>query len=213
VPSRKRVARVTVLVIGILAVDAVVAACGGSSPTTRPSPSLITLDFSPVPTVASSSPSPRASAAQTAKPSTIAPTWPAGWDVAFCTAFTDTTVAHQLVIDIERAIADGNRSDAQGLANELAQTAPLAGTEMKRLRDWDPATDVKTNLTALLDLDTQVATAYQSYFNDDVKSALHDARQLRNQVGKQVTPINTQLQTLTDLGVSCPGTDLALEKF
>jgi hypothetical protein len=196
-----------VLVLGLL-----VTACGGTTATTRPSASLTTLVFSPVPSLgatASGSPLPT----HTPLRSTLAPSWPVGWDVAFCTAFTDTTVAHELVIDIERALADNSKSDAQGLANELAQTAQPADNEIKRLKDWDSAADVKTSLDALLTLDAQVASAYQSYFNDDVKSALHDARQLRNEVSKQVGPINTQLAALAALGVTCPGTTLALEKF
>lgn len=139
--------------------------------------------------------------------------WPVGWDVAFCTAFADTTVAHELIIDIERAIDEDNRTDAQGLANELAQTVPIAAGEVNRIGDWAPAIDVKTGMTTLLDLDTQAATAYQSYFNDDVKSALRDARQLRAQVRRQVGPMNEALQTLTAQGLACPGTDLKLEEF
>ena len=136
-----------------------------------------------------------------------------GWDVSFCTAFADATVAHQLVIDIERAIADENRSDAQGLANELAQTAPVAATEVTKLKVWDPATQLVTDMSTMLDLDTQAAAAYQSYFNDGVKTALKQARQLRTQVSKQVDPTNKQLQSVASLGLSCPGTDLQFESF
>jgi len=184
-------------------------ACGGATPTARPSSSLITLDFTPLPTAAGSRPA----ASRTPASSTLQASWPVGWDVSFCTAFADTTVAHELVIDIERALGDESRSDAQGLSNELAQTAPVASGEVKRMKDWDPATELKTDLTTLLDLDAQVAAAYRSYFNDDVRSGLHDARQLRNQVSKQVGPINQELQALVAMGVSCPGTNLTLEKF
>jgi len=193
----------------VLVVGAVVLACGGTTSTARPSASLVTLDFTPLPTSALPSPS----ATRTPARSTLPASWPVGWDVSFCTAFADLTVAHQLVIDIERAIADESPTDAQGLSNELAQTAPVAGNEVTNLKDWAPAADLKTSLMALLDLDTQAAAAYQSYFNDGVKSALHAARQLRNQVSRQVAPINEQLQLLADTGLSCPGADLALETF
>ena len=145
--------------------------------------------------------------------SSIPASWPIGWDVAFCNAFADTTVAHELIIDIERAIDEDNRDDAAGLANDLAQTAPIATSEVTRMTDWEPAAELKTNLTSLLDLDTQAAASYQTYFNDDVRSGLRAARQMRNQVGKQVAPINEQLQQLTDLGLSCPGAELSLEDF
>jgi hypothetical protein len=192
-----------------LLVGAIVLACGSGTPTARPSPSLVTLDFTPLPT----NQLPSLTPSRTPKATAITGSWPVGWDVAFCNAFADSTVAHELVIDIERAIADDNRTDAQGLANELAQTTPIASTEVTKLNDWAPAADVKTDLTTVLDLDTQAATAYQSYFNDDVKSALRQARQLRNQVSKQVGPINDALDALSAQGLSCPGTDLKLESF
>jgi hypothetical protein len=136
-----------------------------------------------------------------------------GWDVAFCNAFADLTVAHELLIDIERAIADDNKSDAAALAGELAQTAPIAEGEVTRMSDWETAAQLKADLTALLDLDTQASTAYKSYFNDGVRAGLRQARQLRTQVRKQVDPINAELAALAALGLSCPGTDLTLESF
>jgi len=167
------------------------------------------LDFTPLPSV----PLPSLVPTRTPAGPSIIPSWPVGWDISFCTAFNDVTVDHELVIDIERAIADGSQDDAQGLANQLAQTAPLTSSELTKLKDWAPATDLQASLVSLIDLDTQVGAAYQSYFNDGVKPALKQARQLRTQVGKQVTPINTQLQQLTHLGLSCPDHDLKLESF
>jgi hypothetical protein len=170
---------------------------------------LLIVDFSPLPTTNFPSVAP----SRTPAVSSIPASWPVGWDVAFCNAFADTTVAHELIIDIERAIDDDNKDDAAGLANDLAQTAPIATSEVTRMTDWAPAAELKTALTNLLDLDTQAATSYQSYFNDDVRSGLRAARQLRNQVGKQVAPINEQLQLLTEMGLSCPGGGLSLEDF
>jgi len=198
------------LAVGLISAAFFVVACGGSTPTTRPSASLITLDFTPLPTLA---PPPSVAASRTPRASTVAPTWPAGWDVAFCNAFADTTVAHELIIDIERALADNNRSDAQGLAAELAQTTPIASNEINRLSDWEPSAELKADLAQMLDLDSQAADAYTSYFKDGVKSGLRDARQLRTQVSRQVAPANEQLASLAALGLTCPGTDLKLETF
>lgn len=201
------------IVVCLLVIGGVVSGCGGGpTASTRPSSSLLTLEFTPPPTAARSTAVPSHTSGTTA-PSAPPASWPVGWDVAFCNAFADLTVAHQLLKDIERAITDGNKSDAQGLSSELAQTAPIAESEVTRMTDWAPAATLKTDLTALLDLDTQASTAYLSYFNDNVKAALHQARQLRTQVGKQVNPINTELAAVTALGLSCPGTDLTLESF
>jgi len=195
--------------VWLLVLSAVVIGCGGSSASTRPQQSLAIVDYSPLPTLAPYSPT----ASRTPQASTLAPSWPVVWDTSFCTAFTDMTVAHQLVIDIERAISDNSPSDAKGLDNELAQTAPVAKNEVTALKEWTPADQVKTDLAVMLDPDKQAATAYQSYFNDNVKTALKQARQLRNQVSKAVGPANTHLQQLVALGLSCPGQDLTLETF
>jgi hypothetical protein len=193
----------------LLLVGALVGACGGATSSTRPSSSLTTLDFTPLPSAAGASVAPTG----TPRRSTLPASWPVGWDVSFCTAFGDVTVAHELVIDIERAIAENNPTDAQGLANDLAQTAPLASNEVGRMKDWDPSAQLKLDLTSLLDLDAQAAATYQLYFTEGARTSLHDARQLRNQASKLVTPINEELHALSDLGVSCPGTDLALETY
>jgi len=184
------------------------AGCGGGAATPRPQQSLVTLDFSPLPTLA-----PLPSPNRTPFVSHLPASWPVGWDTAFCTAFSDLTVAHELVIDIERALADNNRSDAQGLADELNQTAPIATREINGLKDWEPAATAKTDLAGMLDLDTQAAQAYHDYFHNHVNTALRDARQLRNQVSKQVGPANQQLSQIAATGLSCPGHDLKLESF
>lgn len=186
----------------------VLSGCGGTSATTRPQASLLTLEFSPLPTLA-----PLPSVNRTPTVSRLPASWPVGWDTAFCTAFGDLTVAHELVIDIERATADDNKSDAQGLADELNQTAPVATKEVTGLKDWEPAAEVKATLVGMLALYTQAADSYHRYFHDGVKSALHDARQTRNQVAKQVNKANQQLAQLAATGLTCPGSDLKLESF
>ena len=64
----------------------------------------------------------------------------------------------------------------------------------------------------MLDLDAQAATAYQSYFNDNVKTALKQARQLRNQVGKAGRSGQRPAQQAGRHGTRCPGTDLTFER-
>ena len=187
----------------------VVVGCDMASSSTGPSPSLVNVDFSPLPSVALPSLLPT----KTPTGSTVIPSWPVGWDTSFCTAFSDLNVDHELVIDIERAIADGSPGDAQGLASQLVQTSAITSSELTKLKAWAPAASVQASLVSLIDLDGQVGDAYQSYFKDSVKGALKQARQLRTQVGKQVGPINTQLGQLAGLGLSCPGQGLKLESF
>jgi len=187
----------------------VVIGCGTSSASPGPTRSLAPVDFSPLPSVALPSVVPTKTPAR----STIIPSWPVGWDLSFCTAFGDLTVDHQLVIDIERAIADGSPGDAEGLASQLVQTAAITTSELTKLKAWAPAADVQARLLSLIGIDSQVGAAYQSYFKDSVKSALKQARQLRNQVSKQVGPINTQLGQLTALGLKCTSEGLKLETF
>ena len=183
-----------------------VAGCEDASSTLRPSTSLLELEFTPQATIGSGFASP------TTAPT--APGWPAGWDVAFCTAFSDITVAHELVIDIERALGDKARDDAAGLAAELGQTAPLASDELGRVREWEPATAVIADFEALITLYAQAADEYTSYFGSDgQKSSLRDARKSRRQVAKAVPGINDDLQQLAAMGVACPGTNLSLETF
>jgi len=186
-----------------------VVGCDASSASPGPSTSLVPLDFSPLPSVALPSVVPT----KTPPGPTILPSWPVGWDLSFCTAFGDLTVDHQLVIDIERAIADNSPGDAQGLTSQLVQTSSITTSELTKLKDWAPAATVQASLLSLIGLDSQVGAAYQSYFKDSVKSALKQARQLRNQVSKQVGPINTQLGQLSALGLSCTGQGLKLETF
>lgn len=190
-----------------LLVALVVAACDSPSGTARPSASLVELDFTPIPTQqALSSPG-------GGSPTPISGVWPVGWDVAFCTALTDSIVTHELAIDIQRALQDDARQDAEGLAAELAETVPIATAAVNRIRDWEPATDVKADLTAMLELHAAVAEAYQAWFDDGGRQLGRAARQARNQVARAVPDTNDHLAQLAELGLSCPGTNLALEEF
>ncbi len=191
----------------VVLLAAAILGCDSPTSSNRPSPSLIDLPFTPIPSATASS----SAAPQSAEPTEAA--WPAGWNIAFCTAFADATVAHQLVIDVERAIQDSAPDDARALSHELTQTAALAGDEVDRLRTWDPAADVKDDLAALLVMDADVGESYSAYFKDGRKSDLKAARQTRKQVRKAIAPANEHLAALTEIGVSCPGSSLELETF
>ena len=185
----------------------VVAACDTPRGTARPSASLLELDFTPIPTIGPIT-SPGAES-----PTPVVGAWPVGWDVAFCTGLTDTVVAHELVIDIQRALDDDAREDAVGLTTELAETLPVATAAVGRIRDWEPAAAVKADLTAMLLLHAEVATAYQAFFDEGGRPLNRAARQARNAVGRAVPAANQNLETLADLGLTCPGTSLVLEEF
>jgi hypothetical protein len=187
---------------------ALMAACGSPTSSVRPSASLVELEFTLRP-----SGDPTESDEPSGTPEPTPGSWPVGWDVAFCTALTDLTVAHELVIDIERAIGEDARDDARGLTAELAEVAPIAAAEIERLRDWEPALELKTSLTELVELELAVAAAYQTWFDEGGRPLLRDARRARNQVGRAVPQVNEQLGALADLGLSCPGTTLELEEF
>lgn len=190
-----------------LLIGLVVLACGGPSTTARPSASLVDLEFTPRPSAgASGSPG-----SPSANPSLVS--WPVGWDVSFCTALTDATVAHELAIDIQRALDEDARADAEALTAELAQIAPISADEANLLRDWEPAAQVKADLIALAELHAAVATAYQAWFTEGGRPLLREARQARNQVARAVPDANVNLQSLADLGISCPGVALELETF
>jgi hypothetical protein len=189
------------VLVGVLLV-----ACESPRSSARPSASLVELEFTARPSLAASGSS---SAQPSAWPSVGA--WPVGWDVAFCTAMTDATVAHELVIDIERALNDDAREDAAALVAELAEIAPIASNEITRLRDWEPAAAVKADMITLIALDMEVATAYQQWLTEGGRSLLRDARQARKAVGRAIPPANENLQALADLGLSCPGVRLELE--
>ena len=183
-----------------------VMSCESPRSSARPSASLVELEFTARPSPAASG---SVSAGPSARPSAGA--WPVGWDVAFCTALTDATVAHELVIDIQRALDDDAREDAMALAAELAEIAPIASNEINRLPDWEPAAAVKADMIALVALDIEVAAAYQQWFTEGGRPLLRAARQARNEVARAIPPANENLEALADLGLSCPGARLEFE--
>ena len=174
------------------------AAAGSSQAASQPS--LVTIDIQPAADDRADSPS------QSHTPGLDPDAQLAGrLGTSFCTAFADLTVAHQLAIDIERAIADNSRSDAQGLAKELAQTAPLANNEVTRLKEWAPADQVKTDMSAMLDLDNQVSQRIRKLLQRQRQSQRSSKlASCATRSSKAVDPANTQLAQLADLGSAAP---------
>lgn len=182
-----------------------IAACGGPSTSPRPSPSLVELEFTPLPTSSGSSPGPSASVA----PSGAAR--PDGWDAAFCAMFAEARVAQELLVDIERALDEGASRDARGLARELSQVAQSATVLIDEIPTWDDADDMLLDVAGLLDLGGQAAAEYDAYLSDDLRAALRRARSLGRENGQVVPTANAALEALASGGVECPDGPLVLE--
>ncbi len=192
-------------VLALCLSGAIALACGGPTGTPRPSPSLVELDFTPQPTATVRE---SASSAPTAS---RAPTWPDGWDTAFCTMLTDAVIAQELVVDIERALDEEALRDARGLSRELTATAIAASTSMEDIPDWDDGEELLSDIAALMTLDALIGEEYETYLRDDSRGALRRARNLRRENQAAVPGINTELESLANAGLSCPGVTLQLE--
>ena len=180
-----------------------VVACDAPAKTPRPSPSLIVLPFTPQPS-GTSGPTPT--------PGTSLATWPLGWDISFCAMFSGAVDAQQLVVDVERAMAEGNNHDARLLADELIQSAAdTTALLTPALGAWLDAEGAIGGISTLMDLGARAGTEYHSWFADGKRAALRRARDLRLENGAQTPAVNTDLAALAGLGLSCPGTPLVLE--
>jgi hypothetical protein len=191
--------------VGILIAALMAAACGGTTTSPRPSPSLVDLEFTPLPTTTSSSPSPSTSAVASDDGR------PEGWEAAFCTMFAEARVAQELLVDIERALAEGDLRDARGLARELRQVAQNATVLIDEIPTWEDAGDVLLDIATLLDLGGQAAVEYDTYVGEDSRPALRRARGLGRENGQGVPATNTALEDLASAGVECPDGPLRLE--
>lgn len=178
--------------------------CDVPSTSPRPSPSLIEVEFTQRPTALST-----ATPAGSITPTLVS--WPVGWDVAFCRLLGETVIAHELVIDVQRALDEGNQRDARLLAQELRDTAAAAQQSLAELADWQPAEDAVLAITTLLDLDARAGEQYGQHFAENSRAALRRARSLRREVAAEVPEANTELASLGQSGLSCPGINLQLE--
>ena len=183
----------------------VLIACSGPTNSPRPSPSLVDLEFTPRPTTSSSSPGPSASAiaSEVARPD--------GWDEAFCLMFAEARIAQELLVDIERALDEGDARDARGLARELRQVAQNATVLIDGIPTWDESGDVLLDIATLLDLGFQAAAEYDTYLGDDSRPALRRARALGRENAQGVPGANSGLDDLAAAGAECPDGPLILE--
>ena len=189
----------------VLLCSALLSACGGPTTSPRPSPSLVDLEFTPRPTTSSSSPAPSTSAiaSEVARP--------AGWDDAFCLMFAEARIAQELLVDIERALDEGDTRDARGLARELRQVAQNATVLIDEIPAWDEFGGVLLDIATLLDLGGQAAAEYDTYLGDDSRPALRRARGLGRENAQAVPATNSGLEDLAAAGVECPDGPLILE--
>jgi len=206
-PSATRSRGATRATLALLALVLTVAAigCDGPSSSTRPSASLLEVEFTPRATVG---------ADETEEPS-AEPTFvaiPVGWDDAFCGVFADVVVAQELAIDIERAIDEENPRDARGLARDLRDITTDAQGLMEGLPEWDDAADVTAELTALLDLYARTSAEYLAYFNEET-GTLRRARNLRRMIGRATPGANESFAELETLGIECDDQPLVIEEF
>ena len=125
--------------------------------------------------------------------------------------FEQAVIAQQLLVDVERAMAEGDNHDARLLADELVQVATDTTDLIGGLVDWSPAQGAVAGIAGLMDLGARAGTEYHSWFADDRRAALRRARDLRTENGTQVPTTNTELADLADLGLTCPDTPLVLE--
>jgi hypothetical protein len=179
-------------------------ACDSPAKTPRPSPSLITLQFTPQPSrtsLPSASPTPRASVGG----------WPLGWDEDFCAMFGQAVDTQQLLVDVQLDIQDGNNKDAKQLANELLQSANATRSAIDSMPVWSDGFTTLVAVADLMDLASRAGTEYHSWFADGRQAALRRAKDLRKQNGAAVPDANTLLAGLADKGITCQGTPLQLE--
>jgi hypothetical protein len=185
---------------------AFVVACEGATGSPRPSPSLVELDFTPQPTasVPSTSSSPVPSATRVAN-------WPDGWDAAFCAMLTEAVIVQELVVDIERAMEEGDVRDARGLARDLTATAAAALALIEQVPEWQGGDQALTAITTLIDLGARMGPEYEQYLTDESRAALRRARNLRGDNRRAVPAANEELDSLILGGVACPDVALRLE--
>lgn len=201
--DRPNVALQLVVLLGSLAL--LLAACESAPSSPLPSPSLITLSFSPIPMETAPV------TAQASPSGTLTGGWPPGWDVAFCAMFANAIDAQQLIVDVERALSDNARKDAKGLARDLNDSATQATDQIAALPAWSTADQALAEVGKLMDYGTRAAAQYTKYFKDGTKSALRQARSLRRKDGAEVPAANSALTVLADAGLVCPGHALQLE--
>ena len=190
--------------MALIALCLVAIGCDEASSSPRPSPSLVDVVFTPQPT-----PTNDASVEPTTQPTFVS--IPVGWDDNFCAVFADVFVAQQLVIDVERALAEQNVRDARGLARELRDTTAHGTSLLTGLAVWESGQQATLEVTKLLDLGSKAGDEYGTYFSTASLTSLRRARGFRRQIGTETPGANAAFAELTQIGITCPDNELVLE--
>lgn len=197
-------ARLAILGLALACLGFGALACDSPARTPRPSPSLVTLQFTPQPSK-SSAPTPSVT------PHASIGGWPLGWDEDFCAMFVQAVDAQQLLVDVQKDIQDGNNKDAKRLANELTAAANSAHDAAGAIPNWSDGFATLVAVADLMDLAGRAGTEYQAWFSDGKQAALRRAKDLRSQNRAAVPQANTDLSELAAKGINCQDTPLVLE--
>jgi hypothetical protein len=134
-----------------------------------------------------------------------------GWLEAFCATVTEAIIVQELVVDVERAMEEGDVRDARGLARDLTATASGALALSQQVPEWQGGAQAVGAIATLADLGARMGPEYEQYLTDESRAALRRARNLRGDNRRAVPAANDELDSLTLGGVSCPGVELRLE--
>lgn len=124
---------------------------------------------------------------------------------------TDAIIVQELIVDIERAMEEGDVRDARGLARDLTATAGGTLTLIEQVPEWSGGAQALTAIAALVDAGVQMGPEYEQYLTDESRAALRRARNLRRENARGVPAANEELDSLILGGVTCPGITLHLE--
>ena len=183
-----------------------IAACDEPASSLRPSASLLDVEFTPHATA-----TPQSTDEPTTEPTFIS--IPVGWDNSFCAVFANVADAHELIIDVERAIAEENVRDAKGLARDLRAAAADATTLIADVDDWEPGMAAKNEMAVLIRLYGRAGDEYGTAYTDESRAAMRRARGFRRDVANETPAANEALAGLTEIGITCDGLPLVLEEF
>jgi hypothetical protein len=192
--------------VSALVVVGLLAACGGAT-----SSPLRTSTPRPTATIPVDAPTDGVTEAPTSTASAVP--WPAGWDSAFCLAYTDIVVAQELARDIGRALDDDDEEDAIGLAHELGGVVAAVRTLIDELPPWEGSQRLLDAIDEMLADDEQLVTFYLRYLEESRDGALQRARDVEETLRENDVPrVEAALLALAEIGLTCPGQSFSLDK-
>lgn len=168
------------------------------------------IPFTPLPQLPTPTPVGGAATAQPT-PAPTPPPWPADWDDEFCAAFIELAIAHELAVDIPRALEEDDTDDALGLARELRATAIAAGELLDELTPWENAQPAVTEMITLADIGSRVGRQYVRYLDEGRRPALARVEELLEDMRPVIEEANQELAQLAALGLACPPFALEFE--